>query len=113
MDVAFERSGTALIVRLKGRSLDARSAGAAAEKIGARLAAGENRIAVDMTAVAFLDSSGLGTLVRLLGQAPSSGRMLLFGCGTQVLRVIQQSRLDRVLLAYPGEAEALKALASE
>jgi anti-sigma B factor antagonist len=113
VDVDFERSGGALVARLRGRYLDARSADKLTAAIGERLAAGEMRVALDMSSVSFLDSSGLGTLVRLLGQATAAGRLVLFGCREQVLGLLRQSRLERVLLCYPDEAAALAALAAE
>ncbi|MGE0452544.1 MAG: STAS domain-containing protein [Vicinamibacteria bacterium] len=113
MDVDFERTGGALLARLRGRYLDARSADKVTVAVGARLAAGEMRIGLDMSSVSFLDSSGLGTLVRLLGQAPAAGRLVLFGCREQVVALVRQSRLERVLLCYPDEAAALAALAAE
>ncbi|NRG42572.1 anti-sigma factor antagonist [Rathayibacter sp. VKM Ac-2804] len=65
------------------------------------------RIVVDLGAVDFLDSSGLGALVACLKTARQAGGDLRIAApSAQVMMVLQLSNLDRVLARFdsPGDA---------
>lgn len=59
---------------------------------------GKVNLLVDMRKVAFLDSSGLGALVRAMTNAQKEGgNTKLLGAGPQVRRLLEMTRLDSVL----------------
>ncbi|WP_210335432.1 STAS domain-containing protein [Microvirga sp.] len=86
------------LVRLSGR-LDA----AAAPQILARLkdavADGKSRLAVDLSEVSFIDSTGLGTLVSGLKAArKAEGDLRLIAPSPQAQRLLRLTTLDRVFV---------------
>lgn len=67
---------------------------------------GSHRVVVDLSAVDFMDSSGLGALVSCLKSARQAGGDLRIAAPSpQVLMVLRLSNLDRVLASF-DEAEA-------
>ena len=58
---------------------------------------GHTRLLVDLTGVGFLDSSGLGALVRALTQSQKEGgQTKLLGAGPQIRKLLQMTKLDSV-----------------
>jgi len=69
------------------------------EVVGDVIAAGQNRVVVNLSGVEFMDSSGLGSLVGCLKRARQAGGDLRISAPTaQVAMVLQLSNLDRVLI---------------
>jgi len=59
---------------------------------------GKVHLLVDMRKVGFLDSSGLGALVRAMTNAQKEGgNTKLLGAGPQVRKLLEMTRLDSVL----------------
>ena len=59
---------------------------------------GKVNLLVDMRKVGFLDSSGLGALVRAMtGAQKEGGNTKLLGAGPQVRKLLEMTRLDSVL----------------
>jgi anti-sigma B factor antagonist len=84
----------------------------AAPPIKARIddlvAAGQARIVVDMHAVDFIDSSGLGALIGGLKAArQQGGDVRIAAVGPQVAAVLRLTNLDRILSPYATIEEAL------
>lgn len=84
----------------------------AAPPIKARIddlvAAGKSRIVVDLHAVDFIDSSGLGVLIGGLKSARQQGGDLrIAAAGDQVRAVLKLTNLDRILAPHPTVEEAL------
>jgi anti-sigma B factor antagonist len=75
--------------------------------------AGDGTFVVDMSHTRFCDSSGLHALVDAHKRAQEDGsQMLLAIGGPAVLRMFEITGADRVLLHFPGVAEALTHLAA-
>lgn len=71
---------------------------------------GRNRVVVDLGAVEFMDSSGLGALIAGLKTARQAGGDLRIACvAPQVATVLQLTNLDRVLRSYDTVEGALDA----
>ena len=71
----------------------------------------QSHFAVDLSQLAFVDSSGLGMLVsayKLVQQ--TQGKLVLFGLQTYVQKLVAITKLDRVLPIAQTEAEALEQL---
>src|ERR1700761_4245307 len=72
------------------------------------VAAGKTRLVVDLHAVDFIDSSGLGVLIGGLKVARQEGGDLrIAAAGAQVLAVLKLTNLDRILSPYATIDEAL------
>ena len=71
------------------------------------VAAGKARLVVDLGAVDFIDSSGLGALVGGLKAARQQGGDLrIAAAGDQVRAVLKLTNLDRILTPYATVEEA-------
>ena len=69
---------------------------------------GKNNLVVDLQAVRFVDSSGLGALVSGFKNASSrNGNLKLSGLQLQVKSMFELTRLHRVFEIYADSAEAL------
>lgn len=70
---------------------------------------GSARVAVDLSAVDFIDSSGLGALISGLKTARTAGGDLRLAAATaQVTSVLQLTNLDRILRVYPSPDDAYR-----
>jgi anti-sigma B factor antagonist len=71
------------------------------------VAAGQNRIVVDLAEVTFIDSSGLGALIAgLKATRQADGDLRLAQVPEQVMTVLRLTNLDRVLRAHPTVQDA-------
>ncbi len=71
------------------------------------VAAGKPRIVIDLTEVAFIDSSGLGALIGgLKATRQAGGDLRIAHVPEQVRTVLRLTNLDRVLRAHPSVADA-------
>jgi anti-sigma B factor antagonist len=71
MEVSVEHAGSDVVVRLSGK-LIAGNTDVLYEEVR-RLIPGSKRIVLDLTDLAYMDSMGLGTIIRLYVSAKSSG----------------------------------------
>ncbi|MFC4241974.1 STAS domain-containing protein [Gryllotalpicola reticulitermitis] len=72
------------------------------------VASGKTKILVDLHAVDFIDSSGLGALIGGLKSARQNGGDLrIAAAGVQVLAVLKLTNLDRILSPFATVEEAL------
>lgn len=72
---------------------------------------GESRLAIDLTEVAFIDSSGIGALVGVLKKLGNRGDIVVFGLSKDVQRMFEITRMNRVFPAYKDRSTALGAMA--
>jgi len=104
-EVALERADGYAVVRLGGEvdlswSQDVRRAVLDALSLG-------TPVGVDLSAVGYIDSSGIAALVEGLQQARRSGqRFALVAASDAVRAVLELARLDRVFTLVP-DAQAL------
>ena len=106
IDVTQPRAGTAVLT-LGGR-LNMVSAPHLKTAITESVEAGRTHLVVDLTAVSFMDSSGLGVLIAGLKRARQvGGDLRITGVTQQVATVLQLTNLDRVLHSYADAEEAL------
>ena len=89
------------VLRLEGR-LPMVSAPRLKSVIDEAVGSGHPRVVVDLAAVTFMDSSGLGTLIAGLKKArQADGDVRITGVTQQVATVLALTNLDRVLRAHP------------
>lgn len=107
LDVRVIDESTAVLA-LQGR-LDAVTAPALKTRIHALVRDGRVGLVCDLTAVGFLDSSGLSALVSGLEVAREHGGFLkVAGANEQVTRSFHSTRLDHVFELYPNVEAALR-----
>ena len=72
------------------------------------LSSGATKLLVNLGGVSFLDSSGVGSLVRTFSALKEKGGQFgVFGATKQVAQVLRMVRLDKVLGLAEDEATAL------
>ena len=71
---------------------------------------GRTRLALDVSRVGFIDSSGLGVLVALLRRLGKPQALALWGPTPAVDRTLRLARMDRILTLVPDRDAALCAL---
>lgn len=68
-------------------------------------------VALDLAEVDYIDSSGLGTLVRILGRLRAvGGNLTLCNVSKSVVTVLEVTQVISILPAYSSESEAIEAL---
>ena len=102
------QSGKAIVVSLEG-DVDLQSS---PDARGILLEAVERsaRVVVDLSAVSYIDSSGIAALVEALQrsrQRKDGAALALAAVSDPVLRVLMLARLDRVFTIHPTLAEAV------
>jgi anti-sigma B factor antagonist len=71
---------------------------------------GTQRLAINLQAVRYIDSSGIASLLEVLQEArKSTKRVILFGVTGSVLKVLQLTRLTGVFEIRETEVQALDA----
>jgi anti-sigma B factor antagonist len=99
--------GDITIVRPSGR-LDLLSAAQFKQDLSRIISGGRSRLVVDLDAVTFMDSSGLGALIGGLKAARlAGGDLRIARPGVQAHVILQLTTLDRVLQPYSTIEEAL------
>lgn len=107
MDVSSTTVGDVVVVTVDG-AVDAGSGEAMRTELERLVAAGQQRLVVDLTAVPFMDSSGLATLVQTFKRVRiGEGDVLVAGLQEDVLRIFQLVRLDRVFDLFPDADSAV------
>lgn len=102
-----EREGI-LILDLNGRLVVGPGAGAVRESINGALAAGHNRIILNLKEVDYIDSTGLGTLVICFTSLQKAGGMLkLCNLNRRNLELLVLTKLSTVFELYNDEQDAL------
>jgi len=102
-----EHSGQTAVMHLSG-NLDHLTATSVRKEIANAVATGHARLVIDMDQVAFIDSSGLGSLISGLKAARiAGGDLRIAQPSKQVGTILSLTMLDRVLRPYATVAEAL------
>jgi anti-sigma B factor antagonist len=66
------------------------------------------RILVDFSAVTYVDSSGLATMIETLQRIQGyGGKFAMFGLRDSVRAIFEIARLDQIFSIFPNEAEAV------
>jgi anti-sigma B factor antagonist len=88
--------------------IDVYTAPALRDRIAEQLDAGQRDLVVDLTDVAFLDSTGLGVLVAGLTKArEADGRLSLVCSRSSLLKLLRITGLDEVFVVHPTVAAAV------
>jgi anti-sigma B factor antagonist len=107
MDINIRRDGKTVIIELQGR-FDARTAPPLKQRLSALVEEGNARIVVNMSAIDFVDSTGLATLVSGMKRCRQSGGDLkLIALQRPVRTIFELTRLDKAFDILPDEATAI------
>jgi anti-anti-sigma factor len=99
MQITKRLSGETVELKVEGR-VDGYWADHLAAAVDQEIRQGSHHIQLDLSRVAFLSSAGIGTLVRLYKDLKSiQGSFAISNCSRNVLKVIQLSKLEDVLVA--------------
>lgn len=113
MQVRVEGWGGVTVAVLEAARLDLATAAGFRRRMEAILA-DQPRVALDLSGVAFMDSTGLGALLSSLHRARElGGDIRLFGATRPVAALFEMVRLERVGEVFPARDEALRAFRSD
>ncbi len=97
MPLSVRQDGSVTIVTVEGDLVIGEPETTFKRTITKLLEEGRVNLLVDLSAVGFLDSSGLGALVRALTQSQKEGgQTKLLKAGPQVRKLLQMTKLDSV-----------------
>lgn len=108
MNMQIVERGVAVLVVVQEERLDAHNSGEFKSQILRLFEEGKSNLIVDLQAVRFVDSSGLGALVSGFKNASSrNGSLKLSGLQLQVKSMFELTRLHRVFEIFADVDEAL------
>src|SRR5215475_2096534 len=106
--IAIRQSGPASLVDVSG-SLTSFEAGALRDAICGLIAEKRRDIVLNLDGLEYLDSSGIGELVRnYLTVIKSGGTMKVVGLSSRVEEILKITQLYKVFPEFPDEEAALK-----
>lgn len=110
MTIKTSIEGANIIIEPEGNRLDMQSIPAFRESVIGQLVPGKNVI-LDLNAVEFIDSTGLGALLAILRRIKEiDGTMVLVKVSEQTLAMFRLVKMTRIFDIYATKEEALSAL---
>ncbi len=108
MHLSVRDEGTVTVVTVDGDLVIGEPEAAFKKTIARLLEHGQVNLLIDLTAVRFLDSSGLGALVRAMTTSQNEGgQTKLLGAGAQVRKLLEITKLDSVFETYDDLEKAV------
>ena len=112
MQIAVEKKDDVVIARIPVADLDAANSGEFKHDIAPILESG-TKVVIDLSAVRFVDSSGLGAMLSCLRQMTARGGDLkLSGMSQQVRATFELVRMHRIFDIFDTNDEAILAFKS-
>jgi anti-sigma B factor antagonist len=106
IDSKLNEAGIA-VVTISGRLVFGREAERLEAVVTNLLKSGQTRFVFDASALEYVDSSGIGTIVSCLTQIKKSGAELkMAGANPRIMRLLTMTGVDKLLTLYPSVAEA-------
>ena len=110
MEFSHEQAGDVVIVKLAGR-LDSGAAQPAEESFTRVLAGGTPHLAIDLSDLQYISSTGLRVLLVVAKKVQQAkGKVVLFGLGPSVREVFSISGFDKIFAIQADSASAVAAL---
>jgi anti-anti-sigma factor len=110
--VQVRQSGDAFVVDIAGR-LTSFEATPFRDTINGLLKEGHNNIVLNLTHLDYLDSSGIGELVRnYLSTVKSGGAMRVVGLAPKIEEILKITQLYQVFPEFPDEASAIESFST-
>ena len=108
MNTQVDDKGIAVLIEVNEDRLDAHNSGELKTQMLTFFDEGKNNLVIDLKAVRFVDSSGLGSLVSGFKNASArNGNLKLCGLQPQVRSMFELTRLHRVFEIFPDSEEAI------
>jgi len=96
-----------VVIAISGRLTFGREAERLESLVAESLKAGKTRFVFDVSALDYVDSSGIGTIVSCLTQVKKSGADLrVAGASARIKRLFSMTGVDKLLPMYESVAEA-------
>lgn len=109
LDTRSPRDG--VIVIALGGEVDVYTSPRLKQEMVGQIARGTRHLVLDLNAVEYLDSTGLGVLIGGLKRARERNGDLRLVCdNVRVLRIFEITGLTKIFDIYPSESEALQGL---
>ena len=108
MQIESKQQNDILVLVLMEKRLDAKLAVDFRLIVEDFIKAGNHSIAIDMSHIDFIDSSGLGALVGCLKLAGNRGKFVLFAAKAPVIAMLKLTRMDRVFNLFDTEQQAIE-----
>ncbi|MDO8328427.1 MAG: STAS domain-containing protein [Cypionkella sp.] len=108
MELAAEQRGEILVVRAMDDRIDAAGAIQFKDQMRELTLAACPRVVLDMSRVAFLDSSGLGAVVAVMKALGPDRKLELASLTTTVQKVFRLTRMDSVFTIHDQVPEDLR-----
>jgi anti-sigma B factor antagonist len=99
-----------VVVQPDTDSLDVTQAVAFKQQMVQVATQGEKRVVLDLSTVAFMDSSGLGAIISCMKALGRDGELVLCGAQSGVQMLLNLTRMDRVIRLFPDREAAAAAL---
>ena len=111
MKIDQTREGDVTVVGIEGVIQLGESARRLSEHLQGLLDEGAEKVLLDLSAIDYVDSTGLGELVGYLQRFSEQGRRLaLLNPRARILGLLRLTRLDEVFPIFEDRAEAVEAL---
>lgn len=113
MELVDTTTGTTQVITAKMARIDAAVAIQFKDRMRDLTDDGAARVVLDLSAVDFIDSSGLGSIVASMKQLGSGRKLDLAGLSATVEKVFRLTRMDTVFAIHPTLQDALEADSAE
>jgi anti-sigma B factor antagonist len=104
------KQGVTIVTVLQDR-VDLETAPVLKGRLREAIDGGARRLILDLEAVGFIDSSGLGAVVSALKALGDAGRLAIAGAHGNVRDTLRLTRMDRIVPVFATQAEAIAELA--
>src|SRR5262249_34703524 len=103
-----QRNGTTVVTAV-GSTLDASNVERFKQRLATLVDGGATHLVLDLTALHFIDSSGLGAIIATLKRIAGDVTLVLAPPATEVNEVFRLTRMDRIFRIVPTVDDALAA----
>jgi anti-anti-sigma factor len=111
VEIKVRRVGAATILDLDGPLLVGEAERICRDSVREHMDAGVRKLAINLSGVPYMDSSGIGALVRIFNTVQQiGGRCRFYGATKKGRQLLKMVRLDTVLELVEDEDSALAAL---
>lgn len=108
MEVTHETVDDVNVIHMKGK-LTINNAQGFFSQTESLLNSGEKKLLLNMSDLNFIDSTGLGTIIRLSKRINEDHcRLRLSNLQPKIMKIVELTRLDNILSIYNNQEEALK-----
>ena len=112
MELESRTEGNVTVVRLLSKRLDASVAKRFSDRLKKLIGAGAESLVLDMEAVEFVDSSGLGAIISAFKAIEDERCVAISGPRKTVLSLFKLTRLDKVFQIFEEVEEAIQSVES-